>query len=193
MSSTGPNARELSSVASNVLVRLPQYESTVDVRRRYGHPGGDHVVAVTYRSPEAWVEEYADAVESRPLHPVVVDVGERRRPGTIRTDRPGVGATVEPVPSSEDLARLARRVDDRLDARPDERVVVYFDSVTELLRHVDPEAAFRLLHVLTSRVRSADATAYYRFEEGVHDSRVLEKLTPVFDTELFSPGVDGEV
>lgn len=60
-----------------------------------------------------------------------------------------------------------------------ESTLLCFDSVTELLEHVDLEHAFRFLHILTAQVASESAVAHYHLDPS--DERTRRTMEPLFD------------
>lgn len=55
-----------------------------------------------------------------------------------------------------------------------------FDSPSPLLRDGDPEAVFRLLHVVAARVRQADGMGHFHLRAGL-ESDAAALLRPLFD------------
>lgn len=84
------------------------------------------------------------------------------------------------------LASLGREVidavaayDDEFDLAPAE-LRLCFDSVTPLLREHKSENVFRLLHMVTSRVREVDGMGHFHLPLG-RDSDYVHLLEPLFD------------
>lgn len=179
---------------SNVLVRVEPGQSTFDVCPGAG-PNGN-VLAVTYeQTPGEWYAEYREATNVRPERLSVVVVGETARSGSEAASRePALGGpdVTETVSSPADTARLCERIGHTLDEFRGP-TVVYFDSLTALLRHVDPEAATRFLLATSSKIRGSGATAYYRSDRRTHDERVVARLEPLFDETLSSPDASDDV
>ena len=166
---------------SNVLVRVEPGQSTFDACSEAG-PNGN-VLAVTYeRTPGEWYAEYRAATNVRPERLSVVTVGETARSGTEVVSRKHLdGAEVtETVSSPADTGQLCERIGRTLDEFGGS-TVVYFDSLTALLRYVDPREATRFLLATSGKVRGSGATAYYRYDPGTHDERVVARLEPLFD------------
>jgi|GEM_PF-1228908 len=89
---------------------------------------------------------------------------------------------VREVSDPTDLTGVAIAVGEWLRARDgDERPVVCLDSLSTLLQYADLERAFRFLHALVARVRSAGATAYVSVDPGAHDEATLATLRTLFD------------
>lgn len=130
------------------------------------------VVWVTYtRSPSDCAERFREAGGAGTL--AVIAVGEAAAPSAP----PGV--SVETVSTPEDLTGLgillSRKVSDHED------VVVCFDSLTELLRHVDRETAYEFLNAVTGHLYAADARAHFHLEAGAHDEETVGTLGSLFD------------
>jgi hypothetical protein len=92
---------------------------------------------------------------------------------------------VEAVSSPADLTQLGVRIVDRLSdwesAQSDRRAAVCFHSLTELLRHVGVERAFKFLHVLGSHPATDDATIHYHLDPGTHGEQTTAMLAEVVD------------
>lgn len=63
-----------------------------------------------------------------------------------------------------------------------DRIVLCFDSLTELLDHAPPDAAFRFVHILTNRLDSADDVAHFHLDPAAHDETVVNTFGSIFDT-----------
>ncbi len=55
-------------------------------------------------------------------------------------------------------------------------VVMAFDSVSTVLMYLNPQMVFRFLHVLTNRMKSFGAFAFYTVDDGMHDEKVVAML-----------------
>lgn len=186
MSSTVTGGGRGDADPSNVLVPVEQGESTFEVRPLAELRADRNVLAVTYdRRPGEWYADYVAATGSRPARLSAVVVGDSTRSAGVPDGAVDAESklSVTAVESPSDTGRLCQRVDEVLDAWAGDSTVLYFDSLTALLRHVDPLEATRMLHLLTWRVERADATAFYRFDRGTHDERVMARLAPLFDEE----------
>jgi KaiC/GvpD/RAD55 family RecA-like ATPase len=60
-------------------------------------------------------------------------------------------------------------------------IVIVFDSLSSLLMYLNPQAVFRFLHVLASRVRASGGIAFYIVEEGMHDPKTTATLKQLFN------------
>jgi len=147
-------------------------------------PGESHVLAVTYTDqPAEWVEAWDECVGTQPAGGAVLTIG---RPDTEFESDTWRAGTVE---SPSDLTGIGIELSNLLsglaeDAGPDEQVSVCFDSVTTLLQYADLQQAFRFLHVVTGRVRTADARCYYHLNPEAHDQQTMATLSGLFDTTV---------
>jgi len=60
-------------------------------------------------------------------------------------------------------------------------VIIAFDSVSTVLMYLNPQTIFRFLHVLTNRIKSFGAFAFYTVDENMHDDRTIAMLKQVFN------------
>ncbi len=60
-------------------------------------------------------------------------------------------------------------------------VVIAFDSVSTVLMYLNPQTIFRFLHVLTNRIKSFGAFAFYTVDETMHDERTIAMLKQLFN------------
>lgn len=167
---------------SNVLVQVDPGRSMFDACSE--DDPDRHVLAVTYdRLPGEWFAEYRAATNGNPDQFAMLAVGATTRGGAATADASPSGAPflVDAVASASDTSRLCERIGEVLDGWPDGTAVVYFDSLTVLLQHVDPLEATRFLHVTSWTVRQAGATAYYRLDRDTHDEQLATRLGPLFD------------
>ena len=147
-------------------------------------PAESHVLAVTYRDqPAEWVEAWAEQVGEQPAGGAVLTVGQ---PETEFESDAWLTSTVE---SPADLTGIGIELSNLLselaeDVGPDERLSVCFDSVTTLLQYADLQQAFRFLHVVTGRVRKADARCYYHLNPTAHGQQTMATLGGLFDTTV---------
>lgn len=111
--------------------------------------------------------------------------------GTSTTDVGGITpAWYSTVPDPDDLPSIAREIDEHLQrlAAANDRVVLHFDSLAQHLETLEPSQLFRLLHVLTSRVRALDGVSYFYLPESASGS-TSRTIEPLFDAVL-EPGVE---
>jgi len=89
------------------------------------------------------------------------------------------GVSVERVSAREDLTGLGILLSRKLTSHDD--VVVCFDSLTALLRHVDHETAYEFLNAVTAHLYEADASAHFHLDPSAHDDEVVGALASLFD------------
>lgn len=173
---------------SNMLVLSP----TMDEEARAAYyerllpdsPGSVDVLAIDYRqTPDQWMDEWKRHVGERPRRCTIISVDETTRSVTSRSDEPTRRGpnTVTCLKSPTDLTGLGITISEYLADEAGERTVVTFDSLTVLLQYVDLQRAFRFLHVLSNRVETVNATAYYHMDPGAHDDKDVATLTSLFD------------
>jgi hypothetical protein len=176
------------SDASNVLLLAPvagtQAQTLcLDALTRLP-PAESHVLGISYTNqPAEWVEAWNKQVGQQPAGGAVLTVGQ---PETEYEDDLWLSSTVE---SPGDLTGIGIELSDLLSelsdgAAPDENLSVAFDSVTTLLQYADLQQTFRFLHVVTGRVRKADARCYYHLNPTAHGQQTMATLGGLFDTTV---------
>ncbi len=60
-------------------------------------------------------------------------------------------------------------------------VIIAFDSISTVLMYLNPQTVFRFLHVLTNRIKSFGAFAFYTVDEDMHDERTIAMLKQLFN------------
>lgn len=139
---------------------------------------------------ERW-RSHADSVAPAKLAVVVAGEPARSAAGASPSDD-GTIPRVTTVSSPGDLSGLGIEISEQLEAWGDDgnRTVVCFHTLTTLFQYVDLEPAFQFLHVLTARVRIADARAHYHVDPAAHDDRELNTMRTLFDA-VVEPSADG--
>lgn len=66
------------------------------------------------------------------------------------------------------------------------RMVLCFDSLTELLDHVEPKVAFQFLHTLLERLASVDTVAHFHIDPAAVDQQTLSTFNSLFE-EVIDP------
>lgn len=159
-------------------------------------PGAASVLAISYtRSPAEWIDDWRDRVVAEPADGLVVAVGDRSQPGPdAGTDEVAAPWRVETVDTATDLTQLGIVLSDFLaDAAEREGPArLCFDSLTALLQFADLKRTFRFLHVVTGRVKSADAVGHYHLDPQAHDEQTLATVKGLFDA-VVEVGDDGEL
>lgn len=105
-------------------------------------------------------------------------------PGAATTvTTPAGSVPTRTVSSPGNLTDLGLAIDRCLSAcaADDGRVHVCFDSLTTLLNYVDVQRAFRFLHGLVPRVRSAGGLAHFHMDPVAHDDRATAIVGSLFD------------
>ena len=174
--------------ASNVLVLSPTLDDAA--RRSYfetlfpERPTDVDVLAIDYRqTPAQWVEEWKRNVGERPRSCLVVSVDETRG-SAAASGSPSTSFgrnAVTSVESPGDLTGLGITISEYLSDHTGPGTFVTFDSLTILLQYVDLQRAFRFLHVLSNRVRTAEAVAHYHMDPGAHTDQEVATLASLFD------------
>ena len=140
------------------------------------------VLWVTYaRSPDDCLEVYRES-DWKDASLVVVALGT-----TAECDTDAENVTVETISSSSDLTCLGITISRVLSRRED--VVLYFESVTALLRHVDLETAYPFLHAVTGQLYAADGRSQFSLDSSAHDRQTIDGLASLFDAVV---EIDGE-
>lgn len=67
---------------------------------------------------------------------------------------------------------------------------LYFDSISELLKHTETMKGYRFINALTGRLRNADAVGYFRMPTEEHEAEVVDTFGSLFS---HSVGTDGEI
>jgi len=143
-------------------------------------------------------DEPLRAPDFDPVRQGIVTVGDARSAAASQEPDVSGGVAMDAIADPGDLRRLGVSVSTFLEEWDDlDRVVLCFDSLTDVLDHVDPVAAFRFVHVLTNRLASVDAVAHFHLDPTVHDETVVETFAAIFDrVERVggpddSPAIDG--
>lgn len=165
-------------------------------------PSSVDLLVVSYtRSADEWFSGYLDTFGEPPGRAAVVEVGGGTRSAAVTSDgdsgRSGPGDdrqfAVETL-DIDDLTGLGMAVSDRLASWSDAGgpTVVCFDSLTALLQTGELERIYRFLHVLTARIGTAGAVAYFHFDPDAHDRRTAATVDSLFDATAESDDGDGE-
>lgn len=197
MTTRNPQIQSAVDTGDNVLLLCPAFEpagerACLDLLTR-AKPADENVLFISFvRSLGTLRTEWDQHVGSAPGDATVVNVAaDTRSAGTADTAsvEPPVDTAftpgVEQVTTPSDLTTLGVRITECLadwDTRENTReTVVCFESITTLLQYADRERTFKFLHVLTSHLASADATAHYHLDPTVPEEETLDMLTGLFD------------
>jgi hypothetical protein len=181
------------SGAANILVLAPSFANETrhictDLLAG-DDPSSAHVIAVTHtRSPEGVVADWHDHASTPPARGHVISVGDRT--ATPGTDEDGAAEvappwTVDNVENPGNLTGLGIALSESLQEHtyagdgPGTRLC--FDSLTVLLQYADVKRAFRFLHVVTGRVKTADGVGHYHLDPAAHDQQTLATIKGLFD------------
>lgn len=74
----------------------------------------------------------------------------------------------------------------------DHRIVLCFDSLTELLEYADPEVVFQFLHTLLERLDGVDTVSHFHIDPDSHDEQLISTFSSLFD-EVVDPDDAGEL
>lgn len=159
-----------------------------------GDVANAHVLLVTYTtSPDRRLERWDRHVDARPRHLEILGVGDSPRSaaatsrGTVASPR---GDVTVSYASPTDLTGVGIRISERLaewarDAsHGSSPFLLCFDSLTALLAYAELERAFRFVHVLTGRLRTAGARGHFHLDPAAHDDQTVATLAPLFDAVL---------
>ncbi|MFB6163861.1 MAG: hypothetical protein ABEJ31_01755 [Haloarculaceae archaeon] len=188
----GPDTPALSSrlaEAANILVLAPAFPDGAsgvcfDLLAD-DDPDETAVLSISYRkSPGEWIDDWTETVGTPPATGLVLAVGDRSHPGEdADLQRTGEPWRIETVEKAADLTGIGIVLSDFL-ATAGERdgpTRLCFDSLTALLQFADLKRTFRFLHVVTGRVKTADAVGHYHIDPRAHDEQTLATITGLFD------------
>ncbi|MFC4450162.1 helix-turn-helix transcriptional regulator [Halorussus aquaticus] len=156
-------------------------------------PEDANVAAVTYTPPpETWISDWKKYIERLPdelafIHANTVettgDHDESELPPDVSVARVDPNQPMDIIaPLSEQLTRWNGNGNQTL---------VSVQTLTILLEYVDFDTAFRYLHILTHRVRAADAIGFYQMDPDIHDEETINTLKTLFDA-VVEVSDDGE-
>jgi KaiC/GvpD/RAD55 family RecA-like ATPase len=159
----------------------------------HGSDCGEGVIIVTTRdSAERILEDYEQLVAD----PETADVGivdcVTRYQGRSAQDTDVVKYASSPKDMTGIGIKFSEFVEEFCVERDHDRVRVLFDSLSTLLTYSDVQTVFRFMHVLTSRIESADALGLHIIESTAHDEETLNTLVQLFDGTI-EVDADGSV
>jgi hypothetical protein len=149
-----------------------------------GPVGRLDVLHVTYSgAPADLVDQWRDHHGELPGRMGIVVVGDQ--PG----QHPGGDSVPENVfvttANPNDITGLGMRLNNYLnDHDEDSRLVVCFDSMTEMLQFAELQPVFKFLHMFAGQLREADAVAHFHIDPGAHDTQTISRLKPLFDDSV---------
>lgn len=163
-----------------------------DVYDVLDRPGETNLLVLSYDDgPESWFHDWQTRVGDLPTEVGFVHVGvEMRSTATTSVDANlGLGSDhgpllIDVVSDPTDLSRLGVAMSEYLEswAGNGRQTVVYLDSLTKLLEHVDSDRAYKFLHLLAGRVGSVDGRGYYRLDPSAHDDQSLAVVRELADS-----------
>jgi hypothetical protein len=150
-------------------------------------PAGElDVLRVSYaQSADELVEKWRDRHGDLPARTGVVCVGDQASltdgdPAVADLD--GVAVTTA---NPNDITGLGMRLNNYLgDHDPDTRLVVCFDSLTQMLQFADIRSVFKFVHMFTGQLREVDAVAHFHMDPDAHDQQTISRLKPAFDEAI---------
>jgi len=196
--SAGPGEDDLSELSdvSNVLLSAPalggQGGDVCDRLLTQTPPSQTNILVVTFTdTPGEWVDDWMESVGVSPVRGGIVSIGQAE----AAVDDPSWA--VQTVENPSDLTGIGIELSELLSgmataADEDEHLVVCFDTITSLLQYADLQRAFRFLHVVTGRVKTANGVGHYHLDPEAHDRQTLATLKGLFDA-VVEVGEDGGV
>ena len=172
--------------ASNVLVLAPLTpagnRACLELLTATAPPDEINVISVTYtQPPHTWLSDWRANVGELPTEMAFIHAN----------DAESTGENVDETPANIDISKVApsQPMDiisplsehlTRWEANGN-RTVVSVQTLTVLLEYVDFDTAFRYLHILTHRIRAANAMGFYQMDPEIHDEETISTLEPLFD------------
>ena len=145
-------------------------------------PGDVSVLWVSFTEPAgACLDRWRSVHDTDPADFGVVVVGETVGGGGGNTDIDP--QAVQTISNASDLTGIGIKVGEFISGR-DERITVYFDSLTALLQYVDLETAYEFLHALTGQLYSVGAVSHFHIDPNAHEQQTIDTLLSLFDAEV---------
>lgn len=148
-------------------------------------------------SPDDALERWRDYGGGLPGQIALVTAGDQMRSAAAASggEMVSFGSNVKATSISEpgDLTGLGIKTSQCLSAwsETEDPVVVCFRSLTTLLQYADIQKVFQFLHVLTQRIRTADARAHFHIDPNAHTDQEMATLESLFD-RVYRYTPDGE-
>lgn len=167
--------------ASSVLVLGPAVNAAVD-DACVGHlPSGEdaYVIAVNFSpSPDVWLDRYASRADADPAGVVLVTTNE----SAVDADAYEWPVGVEGLSTPGDLTGIGMIISKYLERWHDRgRVALCFDSLTALLQYEEPSNVYRFLHIISTRLAGAGATAHFHLDPATQDAQTVSTLRSPFE------------
>lgn len=174
---------------SNTLVLGPAVDEAVDEagkRLLRGDPDTPtHALVVTFvKGRDSWVEDWRRSVGDLPDDLVVLTTTDGfGGDGRDRAEAgPGDGVVTEYVSSPGDLTGLGMIIGKYLERwyQDEGDIRVLFDSLTTVLQYGEPQDVYRFLHLMTTRLDGAEASAYFLFDPETQDEQTVASVKSSF-------------
>ncbi|MFC4543402.1 HalOD1 output domain-containing protein [Halosolutus amylolyticus] len=170
---------------SNVLVPTTERSEVCTELLTPYPPAWENVLVISFDDPSVHLE-------GRPAETGIVTVGGFTRSAStsasepVRTDTGPDPPSIAAVEDPTDLATLESVITDQLSAwaTNDNRTVVCFHSLSELLGHVDWTTGRRFLEALARKISAADAIAHYHVDVGACPGVDLDALESIVDATV---------
>lgn len=170
-----------------VLVLRPQSARSADEeikRLLIDDPESAQLLAVCFsRSPATWYDEWCEVLGTAPDAAAVVTT-----PDLADADLGDRDVAVENVATPSNLTGIGVKATPYLTEWSD--AVVVIDSLSVLLQYADPQILYRFLHVLTTRLQTADARGQFFLDPNLLDDQTVELLKTLFDAVIESDGTE---
>lgn len=103
-----------------------------------------------------------------------------------------VTADIDVVEDPHDLPELGIRLSRCLEEweKENNRIILVFDSVSDVIEHSDVEKAFRFFHILIGRMKAAGVTSHFYLDPNKHESQTIKTLKILFDSVVDVDEVD---
>ena len=148
----------------------------------------ENVLSVTSPLTNVWPTSWNTHAGKTPTKVELIAVGDfTRSTSTSRgSELPSEQIQVTSVSDPENLSELGVRISECLSnwEHDDNQILVCFRPLSTLLQYADTLSVFRFLHILTGRIKSADAFAHYHLNLDAHDEGTVKTLKPLFDTVI---------
>lgn len=163
-----------------------------DVYDVLDRPAETNLLVLSYdEGPESWLHEWQTRVGGLPSEVGFVHVGVQTRSAATAPVEASLGQSPDCSPllpdvvsDPTDLPALGVALSEYLESWADNgrQTVVYLDSLTKLLEHVDADRAYKFLHLLAGRVGSVNGRGYYRLDPSAHDDQSLAVVRELADS-----------
>jgi len=185
-----------SRTVGNTLLQVPTLntdaENGVYEILRSSIPDETSLLIINYRDgPDKWIRDWTQHVGPVPASFGFIHMGGMTR-SAATTSEGSANSPLELINTIEnpaDLTELGIQISRYLEnwAENGHDIILYFDSLTSLLQFVDLNQAYRFLHVLSGRVKSADGHAFYRLDPDAHESQTIATLQNLMDNVVDIP------